>query len=103
MLKKYPEFVNYIKYNSIKNESLSCVIPFINYVFYPKGTYIFRNGDKSSKFYCVLKGKVSMLVKKADNKKEKRASVFESKFEEVDIGINKNPIMRQRRCKNNLI
>lgn len=52
----------------MKDDNLRNTIPFIKHVFYPKGTVIFREGENSNKFYCVIRGRISLRVKKLKKK-----------------------------------
>jgi len=36
------------------------VVPFFKYVHMKKGEYIFKEGEPSRQFFCILKGKISI-------------------------------------------
>ena len=57
--------MKFFKFNFLKDEVLLDSAPFIQHIFYPKGSVIFREGERSSKFYIIGRGKISMRVKKS--------------------------------------
>jgi CRP-like cAMP-binding protein len=57
-------FNKFYKFNCLKDEILRSLIPFIRHVHFPKGSIIFKEGDYSTKFYILIRGRISMRVKK---------------------------------------
>ena len=68
LLKKIPGFIRFIKYNEVKDEVLVKVLPFLKHVSYEKGSIIFKEGDSSTQFYIVVRGRISLRVKKPKKK-----------------------------------
>lgn len=69
ILKTLPGFSRFIKHNNLDNDCLLSVVPFIKHIKIKRGFYIFRQGNVSKEFFCVLKGKVSLRVKKTHSYK----------------------------------
>ena len=70
-----PYFAKFIRFISIEKECLfQVLIPlmqslrFFNYIYVPKNSYIFKENDKSDKFYGIIKGLVSMRVSKSESR-----------------------------------
>lgn len=55
--------------NSITNDCIFNVIPYITVQMFPKNTHIFECGDPSKYFYCILNGKVSIRIPPEEIKK----------------------------------
>ena len=63
ILKTYKLFFFYFSHYKIDDKSIIKMIPLMFYEYYPKNSYIFKEGDVSSKFYFILKGKISFRKK----------------------------------------
>ena len=59
-LANFKGFVKYIKYQNLAKEDLRKTAEVLKHEFYKKGSYIFRENDKSDAFYGVISGKVSI-------------------------------------------
>ena len=59
-LANFKGFVKYIKYQNLSKEDLRKTAEVLQHEFYRKGSYIFRENDKSDAFYGVISGKVSI-------------------------------------------
>ena len=59
-LANFKGFVKYIKYQNLSKEDLRKTAEVLKHEFYKKGSYIFRENDKSDAFYGVISGKVSI-------------------------------------------
>ena len=56
-------FFFYFKYYRIDEKIIQKLIPQLNYTFYPKNSIVFKEGESSTKFYFLLKGKISFKKK----------------------------------------
>ena len=56
-------FFFYFKYYHIDEKIIQKLIPNLKYTFYPKDSKIFKEGDFSTQFYFLLKGKISFKKK----------------------------------------
>ena len=56
-------FFFYFKYYRIDEKIIQKLIPNLKYTFYPKDSTVFKEGDYSTKFYFLLKGKISFKKK----------------------------------------
>ena len=63
ILKNYKLFFFFFSHYKIEDKALIKLIPLLEYHYYPKNNYIFREGDNSSKMYFILKGKISFSKK----------------------------------------
>lgn len=55
--------------NSISEETIFNVIPFLNLHKFDENSFIFKFGDSSKLFFCILSGMVSIRFPKHENKK----------------------------------
>jgi len=63
ILKNYKLFFFFFSHYKIDDKSILKIIPLMFYEFYPKDSYIFKEGDNTTKLYFILKGKVSFRKK----------------------------------------
>ena len=56
-------FFFYFKYYRIDEKIIQKLIPNLKYIFYPKNSIVFKEGEYSTKFYFLLKGKISFKKK----------------------------------------
>ena len=56
-------FFFYFKYYRIDEKIIQKIIPHLKYTFYPKDSTVFKEGDFSTQFYFLLKGKISFKKK----------------------------------------
>ena len=56
-------FFYYFKYYRIDEKIIQKLIPNLKYDFYPKNSIVFKEGEYSTKFYFLLKGKISFKKK----------------------------------------
>jgi CRP-like cAMP-binding protein len=81
--------MKFFKFNFLKDDILLDSAPYLRHVFYPKGSLIFREGDRSSKFYIIGRGKISMRVKKVKKKfLDFLSSSPERNFHEKSLSLN---------------
>jgi CRP-like cAMP-binding protein len=64
LVKNMPKFRKFMRFNGLDEEHLTQAANYMEHVFIPKGSYIFKQGDPSNKFYCVISGSVSVRIKK---------------------------------------
>ena len=57
------QYVRRLTHDDIKN-----IARFIKYEFHPQGSYIFRQGDKSNKFYGLINGEIQIIETKFSDK-----------------------------------
>jgi len=57
------QYVRRLTHDDIKN-----MARFIKYEFHPQGSYIFRQGDKSNKFYGLINGEIQLIETKFSDK-----------------------------------
>ena len=57
------QYVRRLTHDDIKN-----MARFIKYEFHPQGSYIFRQGDKSNKFYGLINGEIQIIETKYSDK-----------------------------------
>ena len=94
-----PNMSRYLKFNGIKETTLMKAAGYMKYHFFKKGSYIFQQGEKSSIFYGIISGEVSIRSKdlKFESKKkeeeEKRKKLEELKKqvekEKEELNLNK--------------
>ncbi len=60
-----PGFQRFTKYNTIDDHCIKTAIANINLVKVVKGDYIFRQGSKTKEFFGIIKGKISIRIRKA--------------------------------------
>ena len=56
-------FFFYFKYYRIDEKIIQKLIPNLKYTFYPRNSILFKEGEFSTKFYFLLKGKISFKKK----------------------------------------
>ena len=61
-------FVEYKYIRRLTHDDIKNMARFIRYEFYPKDSYIFRQGDKSNKFYGIINGDVQIVETKFTDK-----------------------------------
>ena len=94
-----PNMSRYLKFNGIKETTLMKAAGYMKYHFFKKGSYIFQQGEKSSIFYGIISGEVSIRSKdlKFESKKkeeeEKRKKLEDLKKqvekEKEELNLNK--------------
>ena len=57
-------FVEYQYIRRLTHDDIKNMARFIRYEFYPKDTYIFRQGEKTTKFYGIIDGEVQIVEAK---------------------------------------
>ena len=100
------QYVRRLTHDDIKN-----IARFIKYEFHPQGSYIFRQGDKSNKFYGLINGEIQIIETKYSDKlrhlKEFMLKMDErEKFSEEDkiFFLNHNyKIKTDRKSNKNII
>lgn len=83
LLKKINGFYRFIKFNSIDDESLKNAVPYIKLSKYPEGSYIFRQGEITKEFFGIIKGRISIRVKKENYEKTFQKLIKNRKLFEV--------------------
>ena len=63
ILKNYKLFFFFFSHYKIDDKSIIKIIPLMFYEFYPKNSFIFKEGDSATKLYFILKGKISFRKK----------------------------------------
>jgi len=74
MIKQFKGFQNFVKYNGLSEESIHIAASLITHEKIPKEKEIFRQGDKSEYFFCIIRGKVQIkknLFEWKENEKNK--------------------------------
>jgi CRP-like cAMP-binding protein len=85
-----PNMPRYLKFNGIKETTLMRAAGFMKYNFFKKGSYICQQGEKSSIFYGIISGEVSIRskdLKKELKKKEEEEKL--KKLEELKLEVQK--------------
>ena len=62
-LQEYNLFYFFFCHYKIEEKSIIKLIPLMGYQYYEKNSYIFKEGDNSSRMYFILKGKISFSKK----------------------------------------
>ena len=57
-------FSKFLMYNQIDREALKLAVPHLVNIKYPKGTYIFHQGQYNEGFYGIIKGRISIRARK---------------------------------------
>lgn len=83
-------FLEFCLINSINNDSIYQIIPYLKIRFYPKDSHIFKLGDYSKYFYCVLSGKVSIRFPVLNTRK--RSSNNKSENKTIDSNNSNNTL-----------
>ena len=60
-----PGFQRFTKYNNIDDHCIKTAVSNINLVRVVKGDYIFRQGSKTKEFFGIIKGQISIRIRKA--------------------------------------
>ena len=63
ILKNYKLFFFFFSHYKIDDKSILKIIPLMFYEYYPKNSYIFKEGDNATKLFFILKGKISFRKK----------------------------------------
>ena len=63
LFQKMNIFFFYFKYYRIDEKIIQKLIPQLKYTFYPKNSIVYKEGEYSTKFYFLLKGKISFKKK----------------------------------------
>lgn len=79
-------FLEFCSFNSINNDSIYQIIPYLKVSHYAKNYSIFNIGDSSKHFYCILSGKVSIRFPALIPKKMSTLNKLENKV--VDLNNN---------------
>ena len=78
----------YIK--RLTHEDVKNISRYIKYDFFPKGSYIYRQGDKSEKFFGLIQGEIQVMETKfIDNTRNAQDESFKS-FDFFDFEFEKN-------------
>ena len=91
-----PNMSRYLKFNGIKETSLMKAAGYMKYHFFKKGSYIFQQGEKSSIFYGIISGEVSIrskdlkleIKKKEDEEKRKKLEDLKKQVEKEKEEMN---------------
>jgi len=91
-----PNMSRYLKFNGIKETSLMKAAGYMKYHFFKKDSYIFQQGEKSSVFYGIISGEVSIrskdlkleLKKKEDEEKRKKLEELKKQVEKEKEELN---------------
>jgi hypothetical protein len=68
-----PGFKKFTSYYNIDSDAVKFAAGLITYKFFNKGSYVFKQDDKSDYFYGIISGKISIRErKKLVEKKEER-------------------------------
>ena len=85
-------FFFYFRYYRLDEKLIQKLIPNLKYTFYPKNSTVFKEGEYSTKFYFLLKGKISFKKKILSSSKSNNPQFIEkfnlsdnSHFGEWDI------------------
>lgn len=76
--------MEFCKFNGINKEELTTIIPYLQIGNYKVGEYIFKSGDNPNNFYCILKGKISILIPEIKTKKVKKEKQPFNEFESIN-------------------
>jgi hypothetical protein len=80
LLKHIPGFSKFMNFYNVDDEAVRLVkrilfifqaASFITHRHFPKGSYVFKQGERSDFFYGIISGKISIREKKKVNKKDK--------------------------------
>jgi CRP-like cAMP-binding protein len=66
--------------SDIDKDELKTVVKKVELKKFPKGTYIFHEGDKGDVFYIIKSGKIEILRKNKENKEERVATLYPDNF-----------------------
>ena len=80
-------FFFYFKYYRIDEKIIQKLIPNLKYTFYPRNSILFKEGEFSTKFYFLLKGKIS-FKKKIYSSPEKSHNSKPQFIEKFKLGDN---------------
>ena len=64
LVKNMQKFRKFMRFNGLDEEHLTQAANYVEHAFFPKGTYIFKQGDPSTRFYGVISGSISVRIKK---------------------------------------
>ena len=93
-----PNMSRYLKFNGIKETTLMKAAGYMKYHFFKKGSYIFQQGEKSSIFYGIISGEVSIRSKdlkfeskkKEEEEKRKKLEDLKKQLEKEKEELNLN-------------
>lgn len=64
LLKQVSGFQRFIKFNYLDDPTIKAAVSYLKLVKVPPGTYIFCQGTMTRQFFGIIKGKISIRVKK---------------------------------------
>jgi len=63
-MKQLPGLIRFMKFNGLDDDHLETASNYFEHAFFPKGSYIFKQGEQSQMFYGIIKGRVSIRIRK---------------------------------------
>ena len=99
----YNFFYFFFSHYNITNEILLKIIPTINYQFFKKNEVIYKEGDKCTKFYFLIKGKIAFNKKLMDGTEVEQFSIEEEGYnfgdwEIINNRFNKYTLICKENC-----
>ena len=90
IFENYNFFFFFFCHYNIDNETILKIIPNINYQIFKKNEIIYKEGDKCSKFYFLLKGKIYFTRRLMGGKETEQFSIEEEGYHFGDWEITNN-------------
>ena len=89
-LEHFKGMVEYKNYNKLLPDEIEKISRYIKYKFYPKDSYIFKEGDEAESLFFIIKGKVQIIERKyIDRTKElKGVYIGEKKLDQLNEDIS---------------
>ncbi len=63
-MKQLPGLIRFMKFNGLDDDHLETACSYFEHGFFPRGTYIFKQGEQSQRFYGIIRGRVSIRIRK---------------------------------------
>jgi CRP-like cAMP-binding protein len=63
-MKQLPGLIRFMKFNGLDDDHLETASSYFEHAFFPKGSYIFKQGEQSQRFYGIIEGRVSIRIRK---------------------------------------
>lgn len=89
--------MEFCRFNGIHKDELTTIIPYLHIANYQTGDYIFKTNDNPNNFYCILRGKISILTPEIKMKKllkDKQNKTF-NEFHSINSYYVTNPLNDQ--------
>ncbi len=75
--------MEFCRFNGINKEELTTIIPYLQIAYFQVGDYVFKTGESATNFYCILRGKISILLPEIRTKNVKNEKQTVNEFKSI--------------------